>query len=56
MSQYLICCYGRAESLLENVSIFLKFVNINTEILTKKPHRRIFLESLAMQLRTARRH
>lgn len=58
MSQFLFCCYGRGESLLENVSIFLKFANMNIEIGTKTTplNKRIFLESLARQLKMAKRH
>lgn len=44
--------------LLENVSIFFKFANINIEIGTKTTplNKRIFLESLARQLKMAKRH
>lgn len=35
MSQFLFCYYVRRESLSENIQMFLKFSNVNTEIHTK---------------------
>lgn len=56
MSQFLFCYYVRRESLSENIQMFLKFSNVNTEIHTKTIllNSRISLETRAMQLKATK--
>lgn len=56
MSQFLFCCYGRGGSLLDNISIFIKFTNINIKIHMKITllNQEIFLENWAKHLKRAK--